>query len=230
MTGHNDIEKLLLDELEKERKGTKISYVVSAVLAIIVLLYTSWLGSRINLILDPEGLALTASGLVIDAAPGIGDELEATLVDGAPDIARSVSQGIIDAIPTFRVYLEEQLGPVIDQTAEEMAAAAVAKLTEEVADHEIIEGQETAELANAIVAEFEAGLEFALDEPDEEGQTPRQRIEASLASLEKIDRELKILARGRSLSDTQVRERDLLMAWLEMIVNTEQTLPAAVPE
>jgi len=230
MTGHNEIEKLLLDELEKERKSTKISFIVAAVLVIIVVLYTSWLGSRINLILDPEGLALTASGLVIEAVPGISEELEATLVDGAPDIARSVSQGIIDAIPTFRLYVEEQLGPVIDQTAEEMAAAAVTKLSEKVAEQEVIEGQETAELANAIVAEFEAGLEFALDEPDENGQTPRERIEASLASLEKIDRELKILARGRSLSDNQAKERDLLMAWLQLIVNTEQTMPAPVPE
>ena len=230
MTGTNEIEKLLLDELEKERKSTKISFIVSAVLVVIVVLYTSWLGSRINLILDPEGLALTASGLVIEAMPGISAELEATLVDGAPEIARSVSQGIIDAIPTFRLYMEEQLGPVIDTTAEEMATAAVTKLAEKVEAHEVVEGQENAEMANAIVAEFEAGLEFALDDPDENGETPRERIAASLESLEKIDRELKILARGRGLTDSQVQERDLLMAWLQMIVNTEQTMPTTVPE
>ena len=230
MTGNNEIEKLLLDELEKERKSTKISFIVAAVLVIVVVLYTSWLGSRINLILDPEGLALTASGLVIEAMPGISEELEATLVDGAPDIARSVSQGIIDAIPTFRLYIEEQLGPVIDTTAEEMATAAVAKLAEKVEAHEVVDGQETAEMANAIVTEFEAGLEFALDDPDENGETPRERIEASLASLEKIDRELKILARGKRLTDSQVKERDLLMAWLQLIVNTEDTMPAAIPE
>ena len=230
MTGNNEIENLLLDELEKERKSTKISFIVAAVLVIVVVLYTSWLGSRINLILDPEGLALTASGLVIEAMPGISEELEATLVDGAPDIARSVSQGIIDAIPTFRLYIEEQLGPVIDTTAEEMATAAVAKLAEKVEAHEVVDGQETAEMANAIVTEFEAGLEFALDDPDENGETPRERIEASLASLEKIDRELKILARGKRLTDSQVKERDLLMAWLQLIVNTEDTMPAAIPE
>lgn len=227
---NNKVEALLVAELAKEKKSSQISYIVSAVLVVFVILYTSWLGSRIKLILEPEGLALTASGLVIEATPGIGAELEATLADGAPEIARYVSQSIVDAIPTFRVYVEEQLGPVVDQTAEEMAAAAVTKLSEKVASQEIVEGQETAELANAIVEEFEAGLEYALDEPDENGETPRDRITASLEGLDKIDKELKLLARGRNLSDTQARERDLLMAWLQLIVQTEETMPAAVPQ
>ncbi len=229
-TNNAGIEGLLLQELQKEQKATRLSYIVSAVLVIFVLLYTAWLGSRITLLLDPEGLALSASGLVLEATPDVGADLEATLVDGAPELARSVSQSIVDAIPTFRVYVEEQLGPVIDTTAEEMAAAAVAKLSERVANHEMVEGQETAELANAIVEEFEAGLDMALDEPDEEGETPRQRIEASLESLEKIDRELKIIARGRSLSGTQQQERDLLMAWLQMIVSTETSMPSPAAE
>jgi hypothetical protein len=229
-TNHAGIEGLLVSELHKEQKATRLSYIVSAVLVVFVMLYTSWLGSRINLLLEPEGLALTASGLVQEATPQIGADLEATLVDGAPEIARSVSQSIVDAIPTFRVYVEEQLGPVIDTTAEEMAAAAVAKLSERVANHEMVEGRETAELANAIVDEFRAGLDLALDEADEDGETPRERIEASLESLEKIDRELKILARGRSLTDTQQQERDLLMAWLQMIVNTETTMPSPAAE
>jgi len=224
------VEKLLLEELEREKKTTRISYIISAVLVVIVVLYTSWLGSQIKLLLDPEGLALTASGLVIEATPDVGAELEATLVDGAPEIAQSVSQSIIDAIPTFRMYVEEQLGPVIDETAKEMAIAAVNQLSAKVAAHEVIEGQETAELANAIVTEFEAGLELALDEADENGETPRERIEASLDSMEKIDRELKILARGRGLSDSQQKERDLLMGWLQLIVSTETTMPAGVPE
>ncbi len=227
---NNKVEALLVAEVAREKKSSQISYIVSAVLVVFVILYTSWLGSRIKLILEPEGLALTASGLVIEATPGIGEELEATLVDGAPEIARYVSQSIVDAIPTFRVYVEEQLGPVVDQTAEEMAAAAVTKLSEKVASQEIVEGQETAELANAIVEEFEAGLEYALDEPDENGETPRDRITASLEGLDKIDKELKLLARGRNLSDTQARERDLLMAWLQLIVQTEETMPAAVPQ
>lgn len=230
MTSKNAVEGLLVAELAREKKSTQISYVVSGVLVVVVILYTSWLGSRIQLILDPEGLALTASGLVIEATPDVGAELEATLVDGAPEIARMVSQSIVDAIPTFRLYVEEQLGPVVDKTAEEMAAAAVTKLSEKVAEQEVLEGQETAELANALVEEFEAGLEFALDEPDENGETARERITASLESLEKIDRELKLIARGRNLSDNQARERDLLMAWLQLIVNTETTMPAeAIP-
>lgn len=226
MTSNNAVEGLLVAELAREKKSTQISYVVSAILVVVVILYTSWLGSRIKLILDPEGLALTASGLVIEATPDVGQELEATLVDGAPEIARYVSQSIVDAIPTFRLYLEEQLGPVVDKTAEEMAAAAVTKLSEKVAEQDVMEGQETAELANALLDEFKLGLDYALDEPDEKGETPRERITASLESLEKIDRELKLIARGRNLSDHQARERDLLMAWLQLIVNTETTMPS----
>ncbi len=100
---NNKVEALLVAELAKEKKSSQISYIVSAVLVVFVILYTSWLGSRIKLILEPEGLALTASGLVIEATPGIGAELEATLADGAPEIARYVSQSIVDAIPTLRV-------------------------------------------------------------------------------------------------------------------------------
>ena len=222
----NNVEQLLVDELEKVHKTTRITYIVMAVLVLFVLCYVSWLGSQVKLLLDPEGLALTASGLAIESAPDIGEQLEATLVDGAPDIANWLSEQIVSAIPAFRVYIEEQVGPVVDETAAEMVGAAVVSLSKKANDG-ALEGKATAELANALVAQFQSGLELALDEPNAEGETARQRIEASLATMKEIDRELRILAANRSLTSGQQKERELLIEWLQLIVSMEGGLEVA---
>lgn len=222
----NTIEQLLLEELEREKKSSRISYIVIALLVLFVLVYTSWLGSRVKLLLDAEGLAYTATGLAVESAPDIRAQLEATLVDGAPDIAHWVSEQIVSAIPAFRLYIEEQVGPVVDGAATEMVDAAVVSLSKKAKDDAFFEGKETAELANALVAEFQLGLELALDEEDEKGETPRQRITASLEGLEEIDRELAILADNRKLTPNQQKERELLVEWLQLIVSMEGSVEA----
>ncbi len=218
---NNVIEQLLLEELEREKKSSRMSYIVIALLILFVLIYVSWLGSRVKLLLDAEGLAYTATGLAVESAPDIRAQLEATLVDGAPDIAHWVSEQIVSSIPAFRLYIEEQVGPVVDEAAREMVEAAVVSLTKKAKDDSVFEGKETAELANALIAEFETGLELALDEEDDEGSSPRKRIAASLESLTEIDRELQILAKNRALTPTQQKERELLIEWLQLIVSME---------
>ncbi len=223
---NNAIEQLLLEEVEREKKSSRISYIVIAVLVLFTLVYVSWLGSRVKLLLDPEGLAYTATGLAVESAPEISAQLEATLVDGAPDIANWVSEQIVMAIPAFRLYIEEQVGPVVDEAAAEMVDAAAVSLSKKAKDDTIFEGKETAELANALMAEFELGLELALDEEDEKGETPRERIAASLEALTEIDRELQILAANRALTPTQQKERELLVEWLQLIVSMEGNVAA----
>lgn len=214
----NEIVNLLMDELARERKSVRTTYIVSALLVLFVIGYTSWLSAQISMMLDPNGLALTASGLVVDHIPAAGESLRETLVDGAPNIARTVSDEIIGTLPSFRLYLEEQTGPVVDQVAQEMTEAAIANLSDNIANSHI-EKQAPAELAKALIEEFEKTITYALDEPNADGETPRERIDAALASLEKIDRELKLLERGADLPPDRSLERDLLMGWLEIIVH-----------
>ncbi len=215
-----DVVELVRAELEKEKKNTRNTYLISVVLVIIVLGYTTWLSSQITKILHPEELALTTSGLVIDAVPKVGQDLERTLVDGAPGIARSVTDEILDTLPSFRMYLEEQFTPIVDQVAHEMTFAAVAKLKEEVKNAKF-EERAPSELARALVEEFQKTIEFALDEPNAEGETPRDRIDRALATLEKIDAELKMLERGGNLPPDRAKERELIMGWLEFLVRAE---------
>lgn len=214
----NEIEKLLLNELERERKSVRTSYILSALLVLFVIAYTSWLSAQISMMLDPQGLALTASGLVIDRIPEAGDSLRETLVDGAPNIARAFSDEVLSTLPSFRLYLEEQTGPVVDHVAQEMTEAALANLSENVA-HSHLEKRAPVELANALVQEFEKTVTYSLDEPNADGETPRDRINAALASLEKIDHELKLLERDDNLPPDRSLERDLLIGWLEIMVH-----------
>ena len=215
-----DVVELVKAELEQEKKNTRNTYIISGILVLVVLAYTTWLSTEISRLLHPQDLALTASGLVVESVPKVGEDLKNTLVDGAPGIARSVTDEILNTLPAFRSYLEEQFTPIVEQVTREMTSAAVAKLAKEV-EASKLEQRAPAELANALMEEFEKTIQYALDEPDANGETPRQRIERSLAALKKIDRELKLLERGKNLPPDRAKERELVMGWLEFLVRAQ---------
>ena len=60
---------------------------IAATLVVIVGGYLSWVNSQVNELINPEGIALAATGLAVEAVPQGGEYLHTAIVDGAPDIA-----------------------------------------------------------------------------------------------------------------------------------------------
>ncbi len=209
------IEALLAAQLEQERATNKKSMMFSGVAVVFVGCYLLWISSVIGTFLDPEGLSLAAAGFAVDAVPAASQQVRALVVDGAPELARLGSDQVIAQIPSYREALQQEIDPVIDQVAGVLADAAVKKMATQAGDP-AAKYQDDAALeagAAAAVASLDDVLNSAMDERDEDGNTPRAIIGGSLAQLKHIDTELQRVAKKGG----DPAERELLMAWLGVL-------------
>jgi len=211
-----EIETLLEAELADAKEANQRSLMVGGVFVVLIGGYLFWASSQFTKLLDPEGLALAASGMALDALPEASESLREVIVDGAPDIATAASQYLLDMLPTYREVMEDEMEPVIDEVANILAVTAVNGMIDAVgAENEEVEQLEALnDGADAVVERLDRVLVEAMDEPMEnDGPTPRETIDKSLDSLKTVDRGLKTMAAGGG--DPQ--ERELLMAWMNLM-------------
>jgi hypothetical protein len=207
-----EVEGLLDVELAEAKETNQRSLMIGGVFVVLIGGYLFWASSQFSKLLDPEGLALAASGMALDALPDASASLRELVVDGAPDIATAASQAIVDMLPTYRQVMEDEMEPVIDEVANILAVTAVGAMIESVGSENEEAGTLEAlnEGADAVVTRLDTLLEESMDD---DGPTPRDTIEESLGQLQTIDRGLKRIANGGG--DPQ--ERELLMAWMNLM-------------
>lgn len=225
-----EIESLLEAEVAKEKAANSMTMKVGGGFALFVGCYLGWMTWNVSTLLDPNGLALAASGFAIGAVPEASGEIRKLVIDGAPDLVRMGSDEILGMVPGYRASLEQELYPVIDEVCAVVASAAVTKLKTQAGDPSATYSSSEALQAgaDAAVARVDAILEDAMDLPDVENDniTPRQRIEESLKSLKKIDAQLKIMNKKGG----DPAERELLVAWLGLVTSHVEESEVALKE
>lgn len=223
-----EIEGLLQAEVDKEIAANGRTMKIGGGFAAFVAAYLLWVTYAISQLLDPTGLAQAASGFAIGAVPEAAQEVRALVVDGAPDLVRAGSDQIIAMVPGYRLLLQEEIDPVFDEVAKVLASTAVHELSTHAGDPNAKYSSSDALQAgaDAAIARVDGILNDAMDLPDEEGVTPRQHISTSLVQLKKIDAQLKIMARKGG----DPRERELLVAWLGVVAQTNEAEDVALAE
>lgn len=224
-----DLETRLSRDLAELRTHTQRTMMISGVLCLLIGGYLFWASHQLNQLLDPEGLALATTGLAVDAVPEASAALRASVVDGAPELAATASRTIIDAIPAYRQSMQDELRPVVDEVAGVLASAAVGRLVANADNPNTAYVQQDALQAgaDAVVDRVDAMLDQSLDErPEDGGPTPRESIEASLQKLTTIDSGLRNIVKGQG----DPRERELLLAWMNLIAQQDEAANQAAAE
>ena len=228
-----EIEALLKAELERTQAGTKRSMMIAVTLIVIVGGYLSWVNSQVNELINPEGIALAATGLAVEAVPQGGEYLHTAIVDGAPDIARAASQGVLDMLPSYRAVLEEELAPVIDEVCSILAVTAMDSVIRSTASEKGADAAQQVALqkgADAVFVRLDTLFEEALDTPtsheDVEGPSPRETINEALAKLKTVDSGLKQIASGGG----DAAERELLLTWMSLLTQYQDDANTAAAE
>jgi len=210
----NKVHAAIEADLAAERAANQKSMIIGGIAALVVGGYLAFLHGQISRFLEPEELALAASGAAVDAAPDVEAQLRVLVVDGAPDIARSLSNSVVEAIPTYRATLEDELKPVVDEVSSVLATTAVNRMLESEGDAASAQSAGTEEAAEAVVARLDMVLDEAMSEPGEmDGPSPADLIDASVEKLVVVDRGLQRLARGGG----DQAERDLVLTLLGAI-------------
>ena len=210
-----EIEGLLEAELENERAANARSKKVGGVFVGFVAVYLTWISYAIGTFLDPAGLAEAASGFAIGAVPGAAQQIREMVVSGAPDLVKVGSDKLIEMIPGYRAEIQAEMDPVIDDVSGVLAEAAVAEMLKSGGDPKAAYADDAAlaAAADAAALRMDGVLAGAMDKPDEEGLTPRSRIDASLTQLKSVDKELKRIAKKGG--DPQ--QREILLAFLNVM-------------
>jgi hypothetical protein len=227
--GMTELVQSLEQELAELQKKSKTSRIAGSVIGVVVAGYLLFAYTQIAKLTDPTGLAEAATGAVIDRTPQITEALRSAAVDGAPALARHLSTSVVETIPTYRAVLETELIPVIDEVCAIIANVAVTKMEESASDKMLDDNDQQVALqaaANEVIERLDTVLKEALDEPDEDGGTPRHMIVRSLRELKTIDTGLKDLAKGRG----GIQERQLVMGWLNLVTQFENESNAAAAE
>ncbi|MSP54271.1 MAG: hypothetical protein EXR69_01490 [Myxococcales bacterium] len=222
-----EIEDLLTEQLNAEQKVTGVGRrngLIVVAIAGAYLIGMSWVASEF---LDPEGLALAASGYAVEAVPAGAAQIHALVVEGAPDLAKLGAQQLIAQIPSYRVSLEQQIDPVIDEVAGVLADAAVKKMAASSGDPNATYSDDAAleVAATAAVESLDLVLSEAMQEKGENGESPQHTITESLTGLKRIDTELSRGAR----KEGDPAERELLLAWLNVLGTADLTIEREAP-
>lgn len=223
-----EIEGLLSAQLVVEQKANGASRRNGLILVAVAgcyLIGMSWVASEF---LDPEGLALAASGYAVDAVPAGAAQIHALVVEGAPDLAKLGAQQLLSQIPNYRVSLQEEIDPVIDEVAGVVADAAVAKMATSSGDPNAKYADDAAlEIAAAAAVEsLDLVLTEAMLEKGENGESPQHTIDESLVGLKHIDMELSRIAKKGG----DPAERELLLAWLNVLGTADLTIEREDPK
>lgn len=201
-------------DLAAERQANQRAMIIGGIAALLVGGYLFFLHGQISRFLEPEELALAATGAAVDAAPDVEAQLRVLVVDGAPDIARSLSNAVVEAIPAYRGALEDELKPVVDEVSTLLATTAVNRMLAAEGDADAARAAGTEEAAEAVVARLDTVLEEAMNEPSQlDGPSPADLIDASVDKLVVVDRGLRTLARGGG----DQAERELVLTVLGAI-------------
>jgi hypothetical protein len=222
-----EIEGLLEEELKTVTEQNMRTLMVGVALALLIGCNLAFVASQMNKVFDPEGIALAATGVALDAVPQAADSLRALVVDGAPDLAKAASQSIVEMIPTYRMVMEDELGPIIDEVTSILANTAVMTMVEAAKTGDINEDMALEDAAAAVMVRLDALFVEALhEEAEEDGASPQDAINAALGQLRTIDRGLASHAAGRG----DAQERELLLAWIGMLSQVEDQAQIAAAE
>lgn len=221
------VHEALEADLAAERAGNQRSMIIGGIATLLVGGYLFFLHGQISRFLEPEELALAASGAAVDAAPDVEAQLRVLVVDGAPDIARSLSNSVVDAIPTYRAALEDELKPVVDEVSGVLATTAVNRMLSAEGDADAAQRAGTEEAAEAVVARLDTVLEEAMREPSQlDGPSPADLIDQSVDKLVVVDRGLRTLARGGG----DRAERELVLTVLGAIDSAQAEADVAAAD
>ncbi|MCB9745368.1 MAG: hypothetical protein H6741_28005 [Alphaproteobacteria bacterium] len=224
-----EIEALLERDLAVAKEANQRALFTGVIACILIGGYLAWAAGQLSHLLDPEGLSYAATGAAVEAVPQASMAVRKAVVDGAPELAQTASRGLLETLPTYRVTLEEEMSPVIDEVAQVLANTAVDSMVAnlDAKNPQLAQQLALQDGADAVAERLDIIFGEALRATPEEGEdSAQQKIDKAVAQLETIDSGLKRVVRGEG--DPQ--ERELLLGVMNLVVQYDEVANIAAAE
>jgi hypothetical protein len=207
-----------------------------AILLIFVFSYLTYAYVQVKNFLQPESIAATIDGLVIDKAPVMVKEGANSLIAMAPDVIETGKAKALEYIPLARIELEGTFESLVKDALAEYSAVVNTALTDALKDPAnkaiILQVNKSPKAAADLIAK--AGKRFT-DELDkilrkETGESLNKKLSESQRMLAEIRDKLRRLQKGENLSAEERLERHFLQLVLaDTVLAPDAGAPAAAP-
>ena len=198
---HQEIEKLLQEEVDRLNRSTRNNWIGGAIVSLFLLGYLSFLFVMVKTFLEPGNAAFLLSSQVEESVPEFLGDMEATLIARAPQIADNVSKPFIRAIPQLRKLAEEQLDFSHQEMIPHLSREFQNIITSYISDSshvikELVLDTQTEGFADAFTEDMMSSLSKLLEEAiieHYEGRDYKYFKENSLNALQAMNEHLGVL-------------------------------------
>lgn len=208
LRGHLEQE---VTQLYKSRRSTAI---VSVVLILIVVAYTSWLYAMIRHFTKPDNLAMLVSGMVEAQIPGLKQTAVSAIQAQTPGLAKHIGNVIRNDVPQqMRKVVESAANDAANQVAREAAKTYVTALTAVVKEAkaemtEAVAAKTDDESRAALFVAVQKHMDAAMKEKEETGMAEEgvfDKLRKAGDTLVKINTKLELYA---STDDKKLTQKD----------------------
>jgi hypothetical protein len=202
-------------DLEKQRRGTNMSTVITMALGVVILLvlgfYFSYGYNQFSSVTEPEKLVLSVQTLVSDKVPELRREIEKQVNTSAPDWAQNLSKQAQDAMPKAREQLENYALNQIDTYMEKGVTLTEPKFKEFLSANRAKIEVDMKELAESDTLAEKRLDELTVAVEEQIGADLKAQSREMFHALVLLNEKLKRLKENVGLTPEEQKERQLLM-------------------
>ncbi len=218
-TGEQTAQQHLQSQLDQARRSFQRTRTVSVILALIVLGYMSFVTSKIRESLAPESAAELAVGIMTDQVKEKGDIISARLRTEVPRFVRQLPEYALSQLPVFRADLEAEFEQDFTSYCKETSAAFETRLDHFLDTHqkeikEFIANAQDDKAVKILGDDLQKEL-IAYLKDKSDGESIQEKIDESLAMLNKAATQIERLAKANNLTEEEKRTRRAIAVLLK---------------
>lgn len=236
MTQENELSTFLQEQIDRNTKATKVTWIVGAIVVLLVTFYMSGLVYLVRGILEPMTAARMIGQSIEENMPPVLGGLEKTLEQQAIPVANALSEKLISSIPLLgedarrKIDLTyEQFLPLLREEVRTTLRSYMEEHKEEIADlYETHRGPEFVNLfIHALVAEMTEYLNEKLSE-NASGLDIEYVSVSFLNALNNINDDLSRLLnlKTENMTRSEILQRRLIVIWshsLEQLLRSKRS-------
>lgn len=207
----------LKSDLAKEKSKLKTGTIVGALLLVFVLGYLHFAFTQFKLITNPDELAGFTAGFLSTHVETVVDEVGKGAKREAPAMVSQFYSAVGDGIGAMRHGLQTKIGETQNALGIQVTDWATDYFARVVKENQQLKGVKSGEaLKEDAFAGMAQGFERDLNEFFADSEVDDEVGQATILIKSIADR-LQKLANGKGLSSQEKEERDLLIAWFQMV-------------
>lgn len=220
-TGEQTAQQYLQAQLDQARRSLRNTIRASVIVAMIVLGYMSFVTAGIRERLAPESAAELAVGIMTDQVKEKGDIISSRLRAEVPRLVRQLPEYALSQLPVLRADLESEFERDFTSYCKETSQAFETRLDHFLDTHqkdikEFINNAQDEKAVKILGEDLQKEL-IAYIKDKSEGESIQEKIDESLAMLNKTANHLERLAKANNLTDEEKRTRRAVAVLLKKV-------------